>query len=601
MSLLRQLHSLLDRRERRLVVLLLLAMIVKAAVELVGVASIAPFMSVVADPDIIQRNDVLRRLFEAGGFETSAGFLSTLGIAAIALLALSNAVSAATQWVTLRFVWGTHHRLALRMMKGYLAQPYAFFVQRNSAKLHKNILAEVSSAVNGVLQPTMTFAAGSLVALAIVGLLVAIDPVLALLVVVTLGGAYGAIYLIVRRKQARLGRDRVRANQERFKVASEAFGGIKDVKMLHREAAFVDRFAPASDALSRTMASNGTISVVPRYLLETIAFGGILLIVVVYLQAGSGLSRILPTITLYAFAGYRLMPALQQLFSAAATVRFKRAALEELLEDLECFVPGPKETDGRDPLPLTREIRVESLTFSYPGTSRPALDAISLTIPRNATIGLVGPSGAGKTTLVDLLLGFYTPEMGHIEVDDVRLDSSNVRRWQQQVGYVPQHIFLCDDSISANISFGMRDDEVDPARVERAARIAHLHHFIETLPDGYDTTVGERGVRISGGQRQRIGIARALYHDPQVLMLDEATSALDGATEDAVMEAIRELAGQKTIVLIAHRLSTVQDCDCIYLLEKGRVVDRGTYVELATGSSSFQAMAKLEPNGGALV
>ena len=595
--LVRQLLSLLSRRERRQVAILLVVMVVQAAFELIGVASIAPFMSVVADPEIVQRNDVLRGLYEAGGFDSPTGFLTALGIGAILLLAISNAVSAGTLWATVRFAWGTHHRLGLRMLKGYLAQPYAFFVQRNSARLSKNILSEVQVTTERVLQPAMTFAARSLVTLAIVGLLIAVDPMLALLATVVLGGAYGIIYLVVRKKQERLGRERVRANQERFKVLGEAFGGIKDVKVLQREAAFVARFAPASWKYSRASASNVAISVIPKYLLETIAFGGILLIVVLYLQAGSGLSRILPTISLYALAGYRLLPALQQLFQAAALIRFNRPALDDLLEDLQTFAPAAEEADATEPLPLLREIRIEGLTFQYPGAARPALDGISLTIPRNASVGLVGASGSGKTTLVDLLLGLYGAESGQILVDDVPLDAETIPAWRRQVGYVPQHIFLCDDTIANNIAFGMPTREVDPARVERAARIAHLHGFIQTLPAGYETVVGERGVRLSGGQRQRIGIARALYHDPEVLVMDEATNSLDGATEESVMEAIRELAGRKTIVLIAHRLTTVQECDCIYLLEDGQVVDQGTYQELAGGSTAFRSMAKLASAG----
>lgn len=570
-------------------------MIAQASAELVGIASIAPFMSVVADPTIIERNVPLSRLYAAGGFETTTGFLSALGIAAILLLACSNAISAGTQWATLRFVWNTHHRLAVRMLSGYLVQPYSFFVQHNSARFSKNILSEVQTTISSVLQPSMMFISRSLMTLAIVGLLLFLDPALALVVTGTLGSVYGAIYLIVRRQQARLGRVRTRANQERYRVAGEAFGGIKDVKVLQREAAFVERFAPQSSRFSRAMAVNGAIAVLPRYLLETIAFGGILLIVVFSLQSGEGLSTILPTLSLYAFAGYRLMPALQQLFGAAASIRFQRAALDELLEDLDQFVPNRRALANQTPLPFKHEIRVEEVTFRYAGAANAALSGVSLTIPRNASIGLVGASGSGKTTLVDLLLGLYTPQGGQIEVDGVALDGSTLPRWRKQVGYVPQHIFLCDDTIAHNIAFGIPADEVDNERVERAARIAHLHDFVQTLPNAYGTVVGERGVRLSGGQRQRIGIARALYHDPEVLVMDEATSALDGATESAVMEAIRALAGQKTIVLIAHRLTTVEACDCIYLLQDGRVIDKGNYWQLAADSASFRTMAKIEP------
>jgi ABC-type multidrug transport system fused ATPase/permease subunit len=404
--------------------------------------------------------------------------------------------------------------------------------------------------------------------------------------------------MTVRAKQRQFGRARVTANQERFKVTGEAFGGIKDVKVLGREDAFASRFAPASWTFSKATASNAVLTQLPRYLFETIAFGGIVVIVLFYLQAGEGLAQILPTISLYAFAGYRLMPELQQLFSGVAAIRFNRAALDDLTEDMHRFALDASAPDSR-PLPFADAVRFDDVTFQYDGADRPALDGVSLTVPRNQTIGLVGASGSGKTTLVDLLLGLYTPDAGRILVDETPLTAETLGGWRRQVGYVPQHIFLCDDTIANNVAFGVPPSEVDRTRIERATQIAHLHDFVQTLADGYETVVGERGVRLSGGQRQRIGIARALYHDPDVLVMDEATSALDGATESAVMEAIHDLTGRKTIVLIAHRLSTVESSDRIYLLDRGRVAAAGTYDALTETSAAFRAMAKLESSADA--
>ena len=592
-SLFHQLHSLFNRRERGQLAILAVALVVRACVEMVGVGSIAPFMSVVADPSVVQSNDWLRAAYEAFGFTSTTAFLTALGVAVVVVLAVANTFSALALWGMLRFSYGMHHRLSNRLLRGYLAQPYSFFVERNSASFSKTILTEVMQVIQGVMTPVLNITARSLVVVALVGLLIVLDPMLAVVIVLVLGGAYGGLYTLVRAKQRGLGRARVAANQERFKVTGEAFGGIKDVKVLGREDAFASRFAPASWTYSKASASNAVLTQLPRYLFETVAFGGIVVIVLYYLQAGQGLAQILPTISLYAFAGYRLMPELQQLFSGVAAIRFNRAALDDLTDDLDRFAPAPPAADERA-LPFQEAVQFENVTFRYAGTDRPALDGISLTIRRNQTIGLVGASGSGKTTLVDLLLGLYTPEVGRILVDAMPLTAENLGAWRRQVGYVPQHIFLCDDTIAHNIAFGVPEAEVDAARVERAARIAHLHDFIGTLPDGYETMVGERGVRLSGGQRQRIGIARALYHDPEVLVMDEATSALDGATENAVMEAIRELAGRKTIVLIAHRLSTVEKCDRIYLLDQGQVRDSGRYEGLAMTSQAFRTLAKLE-------
>jgi len=586
--------GLLSRRERRIAAGLLVIMVAQAGFELVGIASVLPFMSVAADPGIIHRNAWLARAYEWGGFTTDTGFLTALGLAVIAALALSNGVSAFTSWAALRFVWGTHHRLANRLLRGYLAQPYAFFTQRNTANLHNSILYEVNASVGGVLLPMLNFVARSLVTIAILGLIVAVNPVLAVAVVFVLGGAYAGVYLGVQRQQSRLGRTLVAANKERYKVTAETFGGIKDVKVLQREDAFAARFEAPSLRYTRAIAVNGVISALPRYLLETLAFGGIVAIVLYYLQAGSNAAQVLPALSLYAVAGYRLMPALQHVFSALASIRFNRAALDDLTADLRQFPAALAGDTDASPLALRAEIRFEAVYFRYPGAAGWALEGASLSIPRNQTIGLVGGSGSGKTTLVDLLLGLYEPEQGRILIDDVPLSADLVPAWRRQVGYVPQQIFLSDDTVAANIAFGVPAREIDAARVEQAARIAQLHDFVQQLPSGYETVIGERGVRLSGGQRQRIGIARALYRDPAVLIMDEATSSLDGATEEDVMQAIRILAGKKTVILIAHRLTTVEECDRVYLLDAGRIVDHGTLQELAAESAAFRAMAGLE-------
>ncbi|MBA4155850.1 MAG: ABC transporter ATP-binding protein [Gemmatimonadetes bacterium] len=597
-SVIRDLWGLLYRRERWQLGMLAVALVVRAGVEMVGVASIMPFMSVVADPGIIQRDARLAAAYEALGFTSETTFLTALGVAVVAMLAVANSTGALVHYASLRFSWGLYHRLSVRVLRGYLSQPYGFFVQRNSAKLNKTLLSEVKVVVTGVLSPALDVGARLLVIVALVTLLLLLDPALALIVALTLGGTYGVIYMLIKKKQRRLGRERVRANEKRFKASGEAFGGIKDVKVLQREEAFLAQFEPASWKYSTATASNAVISDLPRYALHTIAFGGIVLIVLYYLRAGQGIADILPVLSLYAFAGYRLMPELQHLFSALARIRFNRAALESVLEDHAVLAASGPEPEAA-PLPFHEEIVLEDVRFFYPGTATPALDGVRLRIERNSTIGLVGASGSGKTTLVDLLLGLYEPTAGGILVDGRPLDRRTMSDWRRQIGYVPQHIFLTDDSIAANIAFGVPAAEIDLEQVERAARVAHLHDFIQTLPSGYATVVGERGVRLSGGQRQRIGIARALYHDPKVLMLDEATSALDGTTEAAVMDAISDLAGQITIVIIAHRLSTVRDADQIFLLDRGRLVDQGTYLELLEHSGSFRAMANMGATGAA--
>ncbi len=596
-DLFRKLFHLFDSREHRRFLRILVVMLVTAGISTVGVAAIMPFMSLIANPQVVEENRWLALAYAVGGFQTPVQFLMATGVATLLLLLLSNGLRAYTDWRILTFSRDLEHRLAQRLLDRYLSEPYSFFLNRNTATLSKNILHEAHTVVGGVLVPVLNGLTQAVMALFIIGLLIAVDVGLALSVAVAFSGAYGLMYAVIRGRQARLGRIKVAANTQRYKVAGEAFGGIKDVKVLGREGHFLHRFEQPSQQYARTVANNAIISALPKYALETIAFGSVLIILLYLLGSGHPMDRLLPLLSLYAFAAYRLIPSLQQLFALFTKTRFNAAALDDLYDDLvgdrerhaSRAVPA---ADGVVPAPLVfkRALRLSDVTFTYPGCDEPALRDIDLVLPHNQTIGLVGPTGSGKTTLVDLILGLYPPDHGTIAVDGVRLDEATIAAWRRQVGYVPQQIFLSDDSVLNNIAFGLPEAAVDRAAAERAARMAQLHDFVLTLPDGYDTVVGERGVRLSGGQRQRIGIARALYHDPELLVMDEATSALDALTEDAVMDAIQRLAGSKTMVIIAHRLSTVTNCDVIYLVDGGRITGSGSYEELRRTHAMFRAM-----------
>jgi ABC-type multidrug transport system fused ATPase/permease subunit len=399
---------------------------------------------------------------------------------------------------------------------------------------------------------------------------------------------------------SRIGKEQVAANVMKYKTATEALSGIKDLKIMGRERHLLERFAIQAQHYAHNNVIHGTIAQLPRYALEVMALGGVLLMVLYYLGVkGESPSQTIPFLALYVYAGYRLLPALQQIFANLTTVRYNLAALDLLCRDLH---EGGGAVDGEavlqhsaaaEPLPFSRECELRDLQFSYGGNQTPAIRGISLTIARNASIGLVGATGSGKSTLVDIIIGLLCPDSGQLLVDGAIVDGEMLVSWQRNFGYVPQHIYLTDDTVTRNIAFGVPDAEIDLAAVIRAARIANLHEFIEQqLPKGYDTVIGERGVRLSGGQRQRIGIARALYHDPAILIMDEATNALDGVTEEAVMEALGRLAGQKTIIMIAHRLTTVKECDLVYILERGQIVSQGTYEELQQSSEWFQAASR---------
>lgn len=594
-STLGKLRDVLTPRERRRGLLVLLMMLLLALLETAGVASVMPFLAVLGNPAMIRTNPVLSELYRLGGFATTRDFLFALGIASFVVIVLSAILRIVTTYAMHRFIQMRRYSIAARLLQGYLRQPYEFFLNRNSADLSKTILSEVDEAVIHVLKPGMDLTSYGLISLVLVTLLVAVDPALALGVTIVVGGAYALIYLATRQGLGRMGKERVKANRARFTAASEAFGGIKDLKVLGREQAYLNRFREPAARHASHQARSATLAAVPKYLIEALGFGGLIGMALTLMWAGQDLGRMLPLLGLYAFAGFRLLPAAQHIYAGFSVIRFGLPALNSLHDDMMRVTatgsPGP--TAG-PPLSLREGVSFESVRFEYPGANRVALHDMDLTIAARTSVGFVGRTGAGKTTMGDLILGLLRPTSGRILIDGEPLTPDLVRRWQRTIGYVPQTIYLADASVSVNIAFGIEPGLIDQAAVERAARAAHIHDFVvEQLPSGYQTEIGERGVRLSGGQRQRIGIARALYHNPDLLVLDEATSALDTATERAVMEALRELSGEKTIVIIAHRMSTVRHCDQIVVLEEGRIRAAGRFDELEASSETFRQLAAI--------
>ncbi len=599
MEIAKSLYGLLSKRERRQLYFLFPAIILMGLLEVVGIASFAPFLSLVSNPDAIEENRYLGWLYQTFNFSNTNSFLIFVGVAVLVILTLTNGFSMLVNYALIRFSWMRNYSISQRLIERYMSRPYIYYLSRNTADMGKTLLQEVQQVIKGVMVPAMQLVAYSVVALFILILIIVVNPLIALVAAVVLAGAYTLIFLGVRRNLARIGRGRVKANGSRFQAANEAFGGIKDIKVLGREQEFVKRFAKPSKRFSNYVATSSVISAIPSKALETIAFGGMIAIVIYLLATKQNLSQVLPLLGIYAFASYRLLPSLQKIFGAVTSIRFYAAALEELEQDLEGANKLVAQGEKLTPLPFRERLDIENLTFAYPG-SAPVLKGVNLTIRPNTSVAFVGSTGSGKTTLIDIILGLLEPQVGRLLVDGKQVDETTLARWQKNMGYVAQQIFLCDSTITRNIAFGVPENEIDRAAVERAARIAMIHDFIGTLPGGYDTVVGERGVRLSGGQRQRLGIARALYHDPEILILDEATSALDSVTEESVSRTIANVAKAKTMLIIAHRMTTVRDCDIIYLLDKGRVVAQGSYYELVETNEQFRAMAqvKLEADAG---
>jgi len=595
MGTIRKILEILTPGERRLLWLVFAGVLGAALLETAGVASIVPFLYVIANPNAVQDNDALHWLFTTLGFNSVSWFLLFLGFLSLGVLVLSNAMRALVAWGILRFSWMRNYSLSLRLLDSYLHRPYTFFLNENTATLGRNILMETHGAVSGVLMPALQIIARGMVLLFLMALIIAVNPVLSLVVAVVIGAMYGAIYLYVRRKIEWAGRERMEANVGRFKTANEVFGGIKAVKLMGSEDTFVRRFSDYSSQYAKHSATAEVLSVLPIYALETVAFGGIILIVIYLLATQGDMAQVLPLAGLFAFAGYRMMPAMQQIYSGALSLRFNLVVLDTLHEALQAGAATAGRRDSRDiePLPFKNRLELHAITFRYPRTAEPVIRDLSLTIKAGSSVAFAGKTGSGKTTISDIILGLLPPAEGSLRIDGIEIGTENLHRWQRNLGYVPQDIYLQDDTIASNIAFGMADKKVDMAAVERAARIANIHDFIVgELPQGYQSMIGERGVRLSGGERQRVGIARALYHDPAVLVLDEATSSLDGATERMVFTAIDNIARVKTLIIIAHRLTTVRKCDVVYVIDEGRIIAQGTYDELMESNAKFQEMAR---------
>lgn len=584
--------ALLAPKDRRRGAHLLVLVVLMAMSETFGIAMLLPFFMVLSRPQMIEIQPAISAIYHGLGFTDHHSFLLVFGMVAFAVVVVAAVIRIATTFMMNLFAQKSGHRMAERLLETYLRQPYVFFLQRHSSELTKKITADSQMLVSYVVQPGMYVIAYTLVVITMTGVMLALDPFVALSVGGVIGGMYVLIFRASKRMLARIGQELDVANNQRFSSIEVAIGGIKDIKLMGREDVYLDQFRPASLRAARHQAISAALAESPRYLIEAVAIGGALTLALLLLATGRGTALVLPGLSVYALAGYKLIPSAQRVFSGLSNLQVGDSVLNAIRDDFAQTVPPqPRSTTLVEAMQPAREIVLRDVGFSYPTMRKTAIEGITLSIGVGTSVGLIGGTGAGKTTLVDIILGLLRPSEGAIIVDGVPIDESNLQSWQQALGYVPQSIFLADTTVAENIALGVRKDSIDMAKVEECARMAQIHDFVlSDMSDAYETRVGERGVRLSGGQRQRIGIARALYRDPSVLVLDEATSALDTLTEKAVMESVQALSHQKTIIMIAHRLTTVRPCDTIFMLDKGRLVEQGSYDELLATSRKFKAM-----------
>jgi ABC-type multidrug transport system fused ATPase/permease subunit len=574
MYTLKKIASLLTRRQRLQAVVLLALMVIGMALEMLGISLVLPALMLMTRSVGAATNRTTHAILELLGNPTRAQIVVWGMLALVAVYAVKTAFLTFLLWRQVRFVFGVQAELSYRLFSTYLRQPYLFHLRRNSAFLIRNSTIEVVVFAHNLLGPAFNFLTEGFVLLGIAGVLLIVEPLGTIIIAASLAAVAYVFHIGTHRAVCEAGVIRHAEEARRIQCLSEGLGGVKDVLLLGRERDFLDQYQVHNLACARASRHHEILQNTPRLALELLAVLGLAIFVLVKIRAGIAVDALVPTIGLFAAAAFRIMPSANRVIAAAHHVRYGLPALSMLCEELSLADGAGAPHGPAVPLALRHSIRMADVTFTYPSGAAPALSQIELTIARGTTVGVIGGSGAGKSTLVNVLLGLLPADSGRVEVDGADV-APHVSNWQRTIGYVPQAIFLTDDSLRRNIAFGIPPDRIDEAAVRSAVSAAQLDEFVASLPEGLDTPVGERGVRVSGGQLQRIGIARALYHNPSVLVLDEATSSLDTQTERGVMRAVGAMHGQKTIVIVTHRLSTLQDCDRVFRLEAGRLVAQG--------------------------
>ncbi len=585
---------------RRKLFVVVASMLLQGALQLGGVASVLPFLSVAAHPENFANSQFGRFLMSIFHLTDARQLVYVTGVLAIVSLVIASVSAIANQVISGHYVAALGHWLRMQLLSKYYSQPYAYFVSRNSMVLTKKANADVMVFTSFILAPLCDFVARSFTTVIIVAGLLVLEPVATLVAGAFFAGFYLLFMSVTRGHVRAINAVSKETSQGLSRFVQQFIAGMREIKLRDAGHYFLERIEALSNRQVKSGVMSAWISGLPRNLIEPLAFAGTIIWAMSALSAGR-LDAVLPTLGVMAMAGYRLLPNLQALYTSLHLIATNRFSLDELAEELDFSSPSypiqmPRKADTAalpaDKGPLFSEaIELRNITFSYAGAERPTLQGISLRIEKGQSIGFVGQTGSGKSTLINILLGLYEPTEGEILTDGRPLGKPVPSNWHTRIGYVPQEIFLIDDTLFRNIALGVADGEVDRERLQKAISSAQLQEVIEKMPQGLETQVGERGVMLSGGQRQRVGLARALYFDPEMLILDEGTSALDNETEAKFMRAVESLQGEITVISIAHRLTTVRGCNAIYVLMGGKIGEAGTYDQLMESKSEFFRLA----------
>ena len=574
-------YSLLNKPEKINISILLFLMLVAMGLETIGVGIVIPVITLLMQGDIVEKYPIIQPLYESLGSPDNNQLIMIVMVFLFIVYLVKNLFIAILTWRQMHFAFGIQARISNSLYRTYLHQTYTFHLQRNTAQLIRNVTGE-SHIFSQLLIQIMHLITECLVIVGVSILLILIEPV-GILVIAAFGIFAGLFYFMIRGRIARWGKERQYHEGARIQQLQQGLGGAKDIKILGREEGFLSRFFEHTFRSAEVSRYNATLSQLPRLWLELLSVMGLALLVISMVMLERGSVEVVTTLGVFGAAAFRLMPSVNRIINSLQGIRFGIHVVDTLHEELDLEILQASETQEGAMFELKKMLFLDDITYTFPTGETPALNRVSISIKQGNMVGFIGPSGSGKSTLLDVVLGLLPPDSGKVIVDSNDIQK-NLRAWQSQIGYVPQTIYLTDDTLRNNIAFGLFPEKIDDNAVENAIKSAQLDSFVASLPDGLDTIVGERGVRLSGGQRQRIGLARALYHEPSVLILDEATSALDSSTEQKIMKSVVDLHGKKTILVVAHRLTTVEKCDVIYKLEAGQVVDSGSYNKVINNS-----------------